>query len=187
MLEKLIAAIIAMSFRLPADVAKAHVEAAQIAADKYHFSVELLLGVGFIESRYDSSALSRMQCDGDKCARVTKPWAGAQAPSGAKPSWYCGPMQSGGWVAWKECARMRDDLVYGYEIGAKELTVWMNTKQCASRKGDQRLRCALAGYNAGFAGVDAAATLKYPGNVLWAAQRIRQHVESVDRPSTPKS
>lgn len=176
-IESLIAAIISMTFNMPVDYARAHVEAATMAAAEFHLPVELLLGMAYIESRFDPTALSRVECQGHDCKRVTGTWAGETAPPNARPTWYCGPMQTGGNVTWAECQRMRTDVTYGYHVGAKELTAWLNYPTCHAQHGDAQLRCALAGYGGGTSGVAQAATMKYPANVLWASQRVKQFAD----------
>jgi hypothetical protein len=174
-LEALIAAIVAMSFKLPPDQARVHVEAAVAAATEYELPVELLLGVAYVESRFDERALSRRECeteDPTSCTRKTSVWAGASKPPKAQPSWYCGPLQSGGYIPWAECRRMRDDVAYGYRAGAKELVTWMNDSRCRNLDADNRLRCALAGHSAGNAGVAAYQTVKYVDWVLLARDRV---------------
>lgn len=171
-LEALIAAIIALTSQLPAGKARIHVEAAQAAAAEYKLPVELLLGIAFVESRFDERALSRLECDGDDCTRKTGVWPRATRPPKARPSWFCGPMQTGGNVSWKECQRMRTDVAYGYQVGARELVVWMNDKQCRAKTDDERLRCALAGYNAGYAGAANYKRLKYVPWVLLQRDRV---------------
>jgi len=188
-LESLIAAIVAMSFHLSTEQARVHVEAAMATAHTYHEqlgmdesrAVELLLGMGYIESRYDELSLSRRECtDAGSCTRVTGHWAANKPPPKARPSWYCGPLQAGGNVSWETCQALRDDVALGYETGAKELVVWMNDPHCRSLAGDEQLICALRGYGGGYPAI-AAGTSKYPANVLWAAHRIRQFAEFAEK------
>jgi soluble lytic murein transglycosylase-like protein len=174
-LEALIAAIVAMTFHLPPEQARAHVEAAMTAAIEYQRPVELLLGVAYVESRFDERALSRLECtskDPTSCIRKTGVWPYATKPPKARPSWYCGPLQSGGYVPWIECQRMREDIAYGYRVGAQELNTWWNDVRCKHLDEDARLRCALAGHNAGNAGVAAYRTVKYVDWVLLARARV---------------
>ena len=190
-IEALITTVVAMSFHVSADQAKLHVEAATAAAQKYKLPVELLLGMAYIESRFDQTALSRLECPDDTaktCKRVTTVWASDSKPAHAYPSWFCGPVQTGGNVSWEDCTRMKNDLTYGYETGAKELTIWLNDPHCASLPDDARLRCGLAGYGAGYNGVEIYTTMKYPTNVLWATGRIKQLAEIADKQiSEPRS
>jgi hypothetical protein len=174
-LEALIAAIVAMSFKLPPEQARMHVEAATAAALEYELPVELLLGVAYVESRYDARALSRLECETnvpESCVRKTGVWPLATKPPKARPSWYCGPLQSGGYVSWATCQKMRTDVTYGYAAGARELVTWLNDSRCRNLKDGQRLRCALAGHNGGNAALAHAATHKYVDWVLLARDRV---------------
>jgi hypothetical protein len=174
-LESLVTAILAMVSPLPADQARLHAEAAITVAAEQQLPVDLLLSIAYVESRYDQRALSRMECetsDRASCARKTGVWPKATKPPKARPSWYCGPLQGGGWVPWSECQKMREDVVYGYSAGAKELTAWMNDSRCRGLKDEKRLRCALAGYNGGNAALANAATNKYANWVLIVQARI---------------
>ena len=185
-LEALVAAVIAISFKLPPEQARVHVEAAIAAATEHDIPVELLLGVAYIESRFDARALSRLECetaDPASCKRKIGVWPQATEPPKVRPSssWYCGPLQSGGYVPWTECQKMRVDIAYGYSAGAKELATWMNDARCRRLQGIARFRCALAGHNAGNAGVAQAATLKYVDWVFWARDRILKFAEFAER------
>jgi hypothetical protein len=174
-LEALIAAIVAMSFKLPPEQARVHVEAATAAAIEHALPVELLLSIAYVESRYDARALSRMECatkDSASCKRKTGVWPYATKPPKARPSWYCGPMQSGGYVSWAECQKMRDDVTYGYQAGTKGLVAWMNDSRCRRLGVDAQLRCALAGYNGGNAALATYQTNKYAGWILLTRDRI---------------
>ncbi len=188
--ESLIAAVVAMSFHLPADHARIHVEAAVAAARTYHDqlqldedqAVNLFLGIAYIESNYDELSLSRIECHDLSCKRVTGHLPASEVvPPTAAPSWFCGPMQTGGRVPWADCERMREDVAYGYATGAQELIGWFNYQTCANLPHTDRLTCALAGYNGGLAGADRWHHHKYPGNVLWAAGRIQQFAEFAEK------
>lgn len=191
-LESLIAAITLMVSSLPPNQARVHVEAASSAATQQpQLSVELLLAIAYVESRYDPRALSRVECetvDPTSCVRKTGIWPKATKPPKARPSWYCGPMQSGGYVPWAECQKMRDDVAYGYNAGAAGLVAWMDDKRCARLGTDDRLRCALAGYNGGNAAIASYRTNKYAGWVLLMRDRIikfAQHAtQKVQKPET---
>jgi hypothetical protein len=81
-------------------------------------------------------------------------------------------LQSGGYVPWAECQKMRTDVAYGYRAGARELTAWMNDARCKHLGDNARLRCALAGHDAGNAGVATYRTVKYVDWVLHARDRV---------------
>lgn len=179
-LETLIAALVAMVTNLPAERARVHVDAAMTAAAEHQLPVELLLGIAYVESRYDSRALSRKECetdDPDSCTRKTGIWPKATRPPKARPSWFCGAMQTGGYVPWAECQKMRTDVAYAYQIGAQHLQAWLDDKRCARLADDARLRCALAGYNGGNAGVAAYKNSKYARWVLLQRDRVVRFAE----------
>lgn len=159
--------------------ARVHAEGAQAAATN-NFPVEVLLGTAYVESRFYQQALSRLECesaDPKSCVRKTGVWASHVPPPTARPDWYCGPLQTGGWVTWAECQRMRTDVPYGYQQGVRELTKWWNDPACARLSDDDRLRCTLAGHNAGYAGAASYKTLPYVVDVLKARDRIVKFAE----------
>lgn len=183
-LEGLIAAIVAMSFRLPVEQARIHVEAAA-AASTPDLPIELLLGVAYVESRFDQRALSRLECETpDACVRKTGVWLRATKPPKARRSWYCGPMQTGGYVSWDECQRMRTDVAYGYTSGVKELTTWMNDPHCSKLSDNDRIRCALAGHNGGYASAKNFHKSKYVVWVFLARDRIVRFAEFAETRAT---
>jgi hypothetical protein len=187
-LEALVIAVVAMSFNLPSEQARVHVEAAMTAAHAYHQQMhvdedratELLLGMAYIESRYDELSLSRRECAHGQCVRVAAHWDGATPPPHARPSWYCGALQAGGNVSWETCQRMRTDVAAGYDAGARELVIWLNDPNCAQLTDDDRLVCALHGYGGGYSAIEAG-TSRYPMNVLWAARRIQQFARGAEK------
>lgn len=177
LLEPLIVAITALVTSLSPEQAREHVEAATAAATEL-VPADLLLSIAYVESRYDPRALSRKECETtapDSCTRKTGVWPKATKPPKAKPSWFCGPMQTGGYVPWDECQKMRTDVAYAYSVGVRELTKWLDDKRCA-RRGDDRLRCALAGYNGGNAAVADYKSSKYARWVLTIRARIERSV-----------
>ncbi len=177
-IEPLIVAITTLVSSLSPQQAREHVEAATAVAT-VEFPVELLLSVAYIESRYDPRALSRIECEPDdpeSCARKTGVWNKATKPPKAKPSWYCGPMQTGGYVPWDECQKMRTDVAYAYGVGATHLREWFDDKRCARLPDDDRLRCALAGYNGGNAALTNYKTSKYANWILTIRSRIVRNV-----------
>jgi hypothetical protein len=121
--------------------------------------------------------LSRIECtatEPENCKRKTGVWTSAKKPVNVKPhtSLYCGPMQTGGYVPWTVCQKMRTDVAYGYSAGARELVTWLSDSRCRRLASDARLRCALAGHNGGNAALTHAATHKYVDWVLRACDRI---------------
>lgn len=177
LLEPLIVAITALVTSLSPEQARTHVEAA-IAASTAQVPADLLLSIAYIESRYDARALSRRECETaapESCVRKTGVWPKATKPPQARPSWFCGPMQTGGYVSWDECQKMRTDVAYAYSVGVHELTKWLDDRRCA-RLGDDRLRCALAGYNGGNAAVADYKSSKYARWVLTIRARVARYV-----------
>ena len=173
-IETFVAALISMVSPLPQDQARLHVEAATAVATA-DFPVELLLGIAYVESRYDPRALSRRECettDPANCTRKTGIWPKATRPPKAQPSWFCGPMQTGGYVPWSECQKMRTDVTYAYRVGEQHLQAWFDDKRCARLSFDDRLTCALAGYNGGNGAVAGYKTSKYARWVLFQRDRI---------------
>jgi hypothetical protein len=189
-IESLVTAIIAMVSNVPADRALAHAEAVQAAAIEHDVPVEILLSIAYIESRYDGRALSRKECatdDPESCTRKTGIWPKATKPPRARPSWFCGVMQTGGYVAWDECQRMREDVTYAYSVGAAHLQAWRNDKRCAALDDDLRLRCALAGYNGGNAALTNYKTSKYARWVLLQRDRIAKFAMHAAQKQPPES
>jgi hypothetical protein len=177
LIEPLIVAITALVTSLSPERAREHVEAATAAATA-QLPAELLLSIAYVESRYDPRALSRIECetpDPESCVRKTGVWPKATKPPRARPSWYCGPMQTGGYVPWDECQRMRTDVTYAYSVGVRELTRWLDDRRCARLSTDDRLRCALAGYNGGNAAVVDYQSSRYARWVLSIRARVEHN------------
>jgi hypothetical protein len=144
--------------------ALAHANAAADAATP-EISAELLLGMAYIESRFDPTALSRIEGDERR---------GGRHPSVKPPkkwkrgtSLFCGPLQTFA-KTWPECLRQRE-LKVAYPKAVEELTDWLNDKRV---RGD--LTRALAGYACGNHGVRTGKCNRYPGRVLWQAKRIER-------------
>lgn len=150
---------------VPPDVAYAHVEAASAAATD-QVSAELLLGIAFVESRYDPTAVSRVE--GRR--RKTGPYTATTAPSGLdrKASLFCGPLQTFA-TSWSTCVQMRN-LDVAYAAAAAELRQWL---------GDRRVHGsttrALAGHGCGNYGVLTGRCNGYPERVRSIEQQLREH------------
>jgi hypothetical protein len=173
MLEAFVAALLSFYPKLVEDQAKEHVQAAFAAQAETGIDATLLLGMAFVESRYNPLSLSRIDCVGDDCKRKTGVWTGSEKPKGAKPSWYCGVLQVGGYVPWARCVELRD-LTLNYLEGAKHIQEWMDDPYCRKRKGDTKLHCALLGYGGGYQAIKAWKS-KYPWKVF-RAQRVIQRL-----------
>jgi hypothetical protein len=149
--------------------AYAHVEAAQAAATD-HVSSELLLGIAFVESRFDATAVSRVEGRARKTGRY--PWTAPPAQLNPRASLYCGPLQTYA-PSWSACMGMRD-LRVAYAAAASELERWMRDRRVRGN-----VARALAGHGCGNYGVLTGSCNGYPSRVLWMQQRLRP---GADRP-----
>jgi hypothetical protein len=148
---------------LDIQAACAHIEAAEAAATD-GVSAELLLGIAFVESRFDATATSRVEGR----VRRTGPYPSTAAPAqlDRRASLYCGPMQTYA-ESWARCMAMRD-LPTAYAAGAAELAIWLRDRRV---RGD--ITRALAGHGCGNFGVSTGGCNGYPGRVLWMERRFR--------------
>src|SRR5262245_12281021 len=89
---------------LPPEVAYAHAEAASDAATE-QVPAELLLGIAFVESRFDPTAVSSVEGR----TRKTGHYASSAAPASLdrRSALYCGPLQTYA-TSWSTCMSMRD-------------------------------------------------------------------------------
>jgi hypothetical protein len=150
---------------MPVDPIEAtlHVHAAMQASTD-EIAPEVLLAIAYVESRFDTLALSRLEAG----KRVRGRYLSDVAPKKWKPgtSLHCGPLQT--WAkTWDECLRYRSDLRAAYAAGAHQLSTWLRDRRV---RGD--LTRALAGYGCGNHGVKTGKCNRYPGRVLWQARRI---------------
>jgi hypothetical protein len=123
--------------RLNQAQAEQHVRAATRAATSALDS-ELLLAVAYVESRYDSQSVSRVEDD----RRVAGAWR-SRSPAGSGPR-FCGVMQTQAHHSWASCVAMRD-VDIAYLVGAAELRDWL-------RLARSDLPAALRGHGCGFYG-----------------------------------
>jgi hypothetical protein len=142
--------------------ALAHAHAATLAATP-EVSAELLLAMAFIESRFDTLGVSRVEGHKRRLGRY---------PSNVPPkrwrkgtSLYCGPLQTYAGT-WEDCMKQRD-LNVAYATAVKELAGWLRDKRV---RGD--ITRALAGYGCGNRGVRTGKCNRYQGRVLWQAKRL---------------
>jgi hypothetical protein len=142
--------------------AVAHVQAATAAATE-RVPAELLLAIAYVESRYDVTALSRIE--GNKRVHGRYPSTTAPRKLRKGTSLYCGPLQTFA-KDWDECLRQRD-LKVAYATAVKELEHWLDDRRV---RGD--MTRALAGYGCGNHGVKTGKCNRYPGRVLWQARRL---------------
>jgi hypothetical protein len=162
---------LALALRLSAttpltpETAFAHVEAARIAATD-QVSAEVLLAMAFIESRFESHTLSRIE--GKR--RVHGRYLPTTPPKRLNKhgSMYCGPLQTRA-KTWDDCLAQRNDLALAYRAGARELTNWLNDRYV---RGD--ITRALSGYGCGYHGVKTGKCNRYPNRVLWQARQFSQ-------------
>lgn len=138
-----------------------HAAAAVDNADE-HVSPELLLGVAYIESRFDPTATSRIEGS----VRKTGSYPSTAPPRGGiHGSLFCGPLQTYAGT-WRRCLAMRD-LAVGYRAGAAELNQWLRDRRVG---GD--IRKALLGHACGNAGLRANRCRGYPSRVLRFVERL---------------
>lgn len=155
---------------LPPEAVSAHVEAASAAATD-QVTPELLLGIAFVESRFDPTAVSRVEGG----TRRTGPYLPTTAPAALdrRASLYCGPLQTFA-ASWSACVAMRS-LDVAYAAAAAELGQWLR---------DPRVRGsttrALAGHGCGNFGVTTGRCNGYPARVRWMEQRLQ------DQPARPQ-
>jgi hypothetical protein len=157
---------------LPPDAAYAHVAAATAAATE-QVPAELLLGIAFVESRFDATAVSRVE-DGTRKTGAYPP-AAAPARLDRRASLYCGPLQTYA-ASWPACMQMRN-LETAYAAGAAEIRQWLR-----DRRVDGHVRRALAGHGCGNHGVLTGRCNGYPERVLTITQRFRSQPGTRGRP-----
>ena len=145
---------------LDAQAALAHVEAAEAAATD-QVSSELLLGIAFVESRYDPTAVSRVE----RTTRRTGSYPSTTAPAqlNRRASLFCGPLQTYA-TSWSACMEMRN-LKVAYTAGVAELEHWLRDRRVRGS-----ISRALAGHGCGNRGVLTGICNGYPNRVL-ARQR----------------
>src|SRR5215468_5784362 len=125
---------------------------------------ELLLGVAFVESRFDPTAVSRVE--GHTRRTGSYPTTAAPAQLDRRASLFCGPLQTYA-DSWPACVGLRD-LSTAYAAGTGELRQWLR---------DPRVRGntvrALAGHGCGNFGVTTGHCSGYPERVLDMTRRLR--------------
>jgi hypothetical protein len=146
------------------NVAYTHAAAAT-AAESAQIPAELLLGIAFVESRFDPTAVSRVESG----RRRTGSYRQTTAPAGLDPrgSLFCGPLQTFA-SSWSSCMQMRN-LDTGYAAATVELRQWLR---------DPRVRGntvrALAGHGCGNFGAKTGVCNGYPERVLTIARQLRR-------------
>lgn len=150
---------------LAPDVAYSHAAAAT-AAESAQLPAELLLGIAFVESRFDATAVSRVESG----RRRTGSYPPTTAPAGLDPrgSLFCGPLQTFA-ISWSNCVQMRN-LDTGYAAATAELGQWLRDP----RVHGNTVR-ALAGHGCGNFGAKTGVCNGYPERVLTIARQLRRH------------
>jgi hypothetical protein len=148
----------------------AHARAATHAATP-EVSAELLLGMAYVESRFDPMGVSRIEGKKRRVGRYPSWEAPARWRKGT--SLYCGPLQTFAGT-WEDCMKQRD-LDVAYATAVEEVGRWLRDRRV---RGD--MTRALAGYGCGNRGVRTGKCNRYPGRVLWQAKRLE-----IARPANP--
>jgi len=181
--DPLVAAIRAETPRLEQNLARDNVYAARLAALKYGFEPEELLAQAWVESRFNPYDLSRIQCEEDVCERKRGVWKKPSKPPGARPTYYCGPMQVGGSISWKRCKTLMADLVLNYDEGAAHLREWerLSARDRRCRKHAigtrERRTCAYRGYGGGWKMLHGNND-SYPRRIYWMKKKLERHLGS---------
>ncbi len=148
---------------LDAQTAYTHVAAAEAAASA-QVPTEILLGMAFVESRFDPTAVSRVQAGVRRTGRY--PSRERPARLDRRASLYCGPLQTLA-SSWSACLGLRD-VPTAYAAGAAELTSWLRDRRV---RGD--VSRALAGHGCGNHGLRTGHCNGYPQRVLSMARQFQ--------------
>lgn len=141
------------------ETAKLHAEAAKLA-ESSRVSAELLLGMAFFESRYISTATSRVE-RGKRIGGVPK-WD--YPPKHTRGPYFCGVTQADARNSWRRCLELRN-INIAYKQTVHELEKWL--AMCKNN-----LYCALNGYGGGFPLIRLGSN--YPGRVIYRARLLKQ-------------
>jgi hypothetical protein len=139
------------------------ISVAQLVASTIETDLDpfVLLAQAYVESRFDSTATSRL-IDGK---RFTGPWVSRKAPAGWSGTLYCGITQTVA-LTWSRCLALREPSA-AIEAQAVELRTWLQ-----STHGD--LIRSIAAYGCGNWGARTGRCNGYPRRVLAWAQRLRR-------------
>lgn len=140
----------------------AHVHAAMAAATD-QVPAELLLGMAYVESRFNRFALSRIE----RGHRVMGVWPSREPPRylTKNTSMFCGVTQTRAFK-WDVCLERRN-LDVAYSMAASELGNWLRDRRVRGN-----LDVALAGYACGNHGVKTGKCNRYPARVKYQARRF---------------
>lgn len=139
------------------DMAEAYAHAsAAVDASSPAIPADLLVSIAFIESRFDTTATSRVEGG----VRKTGHYPSTSPPRNLGGTLYCGPLQTYA-ATWSECMEMRVPE-RAYAAGVSELTKWLR-----DRRVHGNIMVALAGHGCGNAGVLTGQCNNYPARVMW--------------------
>jgi hypothetical protein len=137
--------------------------AAAVAAATPRVTPELLLAVAFVESRYDTTTLSRVQSNRRRTGRF--PSRRPPRDLDRKASLFCGPLQTHA-RSWQECLAHREHAV-AYAVGVTELEAWLRDRRVRGN-----VARALAGHGCGNHGVTTGRCNAYPARVLRVERKL---------------
>lgn len=100
---------------------------------------ELLLAIAWVESRYSTSAVSRIE-SGVRRTGIPM-W---KTPPGGTHSFFCGVTQVSAGDSWNNCKQFHN-VSLSYHTTVTELNLWLSPRVC-----NHNLKCALTGYSGGF-------------------------------------
>jgi len=156
----------------PGKAAK-HADAALYASQQTGVSPEILLGIAYVESRYFSEVVSRMECVAEECHRAGGFWRSESRSSRFRGPYFCGALQVGGHVSWQRCRELISDLQENYLVAARHLQAWLDQPICHGN-----LRCALLGNAGGFPMIKANRST-YPQRCTRVARAIRRRYNRI--------
>lgn len=144
--------------------AVAHALAAQIAATD-EVPAEVLLGMAFVESRYQPRAVSRL----DRGRRIVGVPTWTDPPDAVSGPYFCGVVQVEAGRSWRRCKEFQNIFV-AYRTAVQELTLWI-------RYSHGNIENALGGYGCGFIGAknpdSCGGKVSYAARVLYRARLLR--------------
>lgn len=146
--------------------------AAARAAARGQATPELLLAMAWVESRYVTTGVSRLECDAaGACRRVRGNWPRPFPPRFAPP-YFCGVLQARVRTS-RACFRVGADIEGGYAAAVEHVEAWLRfcARDRQARRHRDRLSCALAGYNGGTAAAREGRQ-RYARAVLSRARRL---------------
>jgi hypothetical protein len=131
-----------------------------LKASTSELPAEVLLGIVWVESRYSTNAVSRLE-DGKRITGIPN-WI---TPPLGTHSLFCGATQVSAGDSWEKCRRFRN-ISLAYFTLVEELNRWLNVCH-------HNLACALTGYNGGFQAIKANST-NYVNIVMWRVKLLKE-------------